>query len=158
MIGHLTNEEMELFLKLQYIGRIGCHMGDEMYVVPISYVYDGNYIYCHTQEGMKINMMRKNPRVCFEIDVLEKSATWRSVILWGVFEELVEKEERKRALKILLNRVYPFISSKKMRLGEFWPFAPDDLDNIQGIVFRIKPEEKTGRFEINEDERNYVMG
>jgi len=55
--------------------------------------------------------------------------------------------ERSNALKILLNRAYPFVVSKKMKLGAHWPFPPDDLNNIRGIVFRIRIEEMTGRFE-----------
>ncbi|MBS1915336.1 MAG: pyridoxamine 5'-phosphate oxidase family protein [Bacteroidetes bacterium] len=151
MFGTLNPQEIEEFLKKQFIGRIGCHADGKTYVVPISYAYDGKNIYCHTQEGMKIKMMRENPSVCFEVDTLETMATWKSVIGYGSFQEITDKEERAKALHILLSRVYPFISSKKMQLGEHWPFEPDDPNEIKGVVFKIHLSEKTGRCEINED-------
>jgi nitroimidazol reductase NimA-like FMN-containing flavoprotein (pyridoxamine 5'-phosphate oxidase superfamily) len=152
MFGTLTNEEIEDVLKKQFICRIGCHAKGKTYVVPISYAYDGEFIYCHTQHaGMKINMMRENPKICCEIDTLEAMATWKSVIVWGSFEEITNEEERSKALKVLLSRVYPFVISKKMQLGDQWPFAPENLNDIKGIVFKINIEEKSGRFELNED-------
>jgi nitroimidazol reductase NimA-like FMN-containing flavoprotein (pyridoxamine 5'-phosphate oxidase superfamily) len=151
MFGTLNKMEIDDLLKKQFIGRIGCHTTQEIYVVPISYAYDGEFIYCHTQEGKKIDIMRQNPAVCFEVDALETMATWKSAIVWGTFEELTNGETRARAVRILLGRVYPFISSKKMQLGEHWPFVPDDLDTIKGIVFRIRVTEKTGRFEVNDE-------
>ncbi len=151
MFGSLTNKEIEELLKRQFLGRIGCHTDDLTYVVPISYAYDGENIYCHTHEGMKTKMMRKNPNLCFEVDSLENMATWKSVIAWGKFEEVTEEAERAKALRVLLSRVYPFISSKKMHLGEQWPFVPDDLNSIKGIVFKIKLTEKTGRYEVNDE-------
>ena len=151
MFGTLTNEEIEDLLKRQFIGRIGCHADNKTYVVPISYAYDGKYIYCHTQEGMKTKMMRQNPNICFEVDTLENMATWKSVIAWGSFEDVINEDERGKALKVLLSRVYPFISTKKMQLGEHWPFAPDNLNEIKGVVFRIELKEKTGRFEMNDE-------
>jgi len=147
MFGELNDTEIKELLRRQYIGRIGCHANGKTYVVPISYAYDGEFIYCHTQEGLKTKMMRENPGVCFEVDTMENRAIWKSIIAWGRFEEIVETEQRNKALKILLDRVYPFIISKKMQLGPHWPFLPDDLNHIKGVVFRIRLEEMTGRFE-----------
>jgi hypothetical protein len=96
---------------------------------------------------MKLNMMRENPGVCFEVDAMESKIIWKSIILWGSFEEIIDPLERRNALKTLLDRVYPFIISKKMKLGAYWPFPPDELNNIKGVVFRIRIEEMTGRFE-----------
>ncbi|MBS1946557.1 MAG: pyridoxamine 5'-phosphate oxidase family protein [Bacteroidetes bacterium] len=151
MFGTLSHEEIEAMLRKQYVCRIGCYAEGRIYVVPLSYAYDGEYIYCHTQEGMKTRMMRENPGVCFEIDSLESGPTWKSVILWGRFEEVTGKKERSNALKILLHRVYPFIISKKMQLGRDWPFEPEDLNDIEGVVFRVNIEEMTGRYEVNDE-------
>jgi uncharacterized protein len=65
MMGKLDNNQIEDLLQHEIIGRIGCHADGVTYVVPISYAYDGKYIYGHTEEGMKINIMRKNPRDLF---------------------------------------------------------------------------------------------
>ena len=87
MIGNLTNPEIEDLLLSNVIARIGCHAYGVTYVVPTCYAYDGEFVYCHSEEGMKIDMMRQNPAVCFEVDSLDSMANWKSLIAWGKFEE-----------------------------------------------------------------------
>ena len=48
MFGTLDNEEIETLLHTQIIGRIACHLDDKIYVVPISFVYDGEFVYALT--------------------------------------------------------------------------------------------------------------
>ena len=69
MLGKLTLLQIEEVIKGQIVGRIGCHANGMTYVVPVSYAYDGDYIYVRTFEGLKLDMMRKNPKVCFEIEI-----------------------------------------------------------------------------------------
>jgi nitroimidazol reductase NimA-like FMN-containing flavoprotein (pyridoxamine 5'-phosphate oxidase superfamily) len=149
MFGNLEKKEIEELLNSQIIGRLGCHADGLTYVVPMSYAYDGEYIYGHTLEGMKVNIMRKNPQVCFEVDSMQDMANWKSVVGWGVFEELKSEQERNAALKHLVDRVLPIISSETTHLSPQWPFPAGDPKEIKGIVFRIKLVEKTGRFESN---------
>jgi len=105
MLAHLNNKQIEHVLQSLIIGRIGCHAENMTYVVPVTFAYDGKYIYGHTKEGLKIDMMRKNPMVCFEVDVMENMSNWRSVIAWGKFEELKTPEHRKIGMRILMDRV-----------------------------------------------------
>ena len=147
MIGKLNPDDVETLVKQQLVGRIGCHAKDVTYVVPISYAYDGAYIYGHTFEGMKVDMMRKNPKVCFQVDDTTDLANWQSAVLWGEFEELAEGPERMLALHKLTERRLPLISSETMHLTSQWPFRDEDVSKISGIVFRIRVTEKTGRFE-----------
>ena len=148
MFKGLDTEQIESVIAENIVGRLGCHADDKTYVVPVSYAYDGKCIYVRTFEGLKISMMRKNPNVCFQVDSFEDMADWKSVIAWGVFEELTDEEERNEGLKILINRTLPGISSETMKLSPAWPFPTDDYTKIEGIVFRIRLTEKTGRYEI----------
>jgi nitroimidazol reductase NimA-like FMN-containing flavoprotein (pyridoxamine 5'-phosphate oxidase superfamily) len=147
MIGNLTDIQIDQLLHREVVGRIGCYADDMIYVVPISYVYKDNNIYAHTNEGLKIDLMRKNPNVCFEVDDLKDMGNWFSVIAWGKFEEISNEAERYAALKLLLNRPLPVISSITTHLGRNWPFYYDDLDMIDGIVFKIELTTITGKFE-----------
>ncbi|MES1219646.1 MAG: pyridoxamine 5'-phosphate oxidase family protein [Bacteroidota bacterium] len=147
MIGKLNNEQIEELLKSQLIGRLACQEGSNIYIVPMSYAYDGKYIYLRSLEGKKIEMMRRNHNVCFQVDDLSNMAEWKSVIAWGEFEELTDEIERKKAIKNLIDRQLPIVSSETTHLGNVWPFIPEDLNAISGIVFRILLKEKTGRFE-----------
>lgn len=147
MFGILENNEIEALLYGQLIGRIGCCADDITYIVPISYAYDGACIYARTYEGMKMQMMRKRPQVCFQVDDMNNMANWKSVIAWGEFEELENATDRTYALEKLIDRSIPFISSETTYLSPDWPFSPKNINEIDGIVFRIKLTKKTGRFE-----------
>ena len=146
MIGILNLQQIEEVLKKQVVGRLGCNYGGTVYVVPISYAYDGEYIYVHTREGMKMDIMRKNPDVCFQTDVMQNMGNWQSVIAWGKFEELEDGIDRNHALQMLNDRILPLITSETVHLSPLWPFQPDQ-SSIEGIVFRIHVSKKTGRFE-----------
>jgi nitroimidazol reductase NimA-like FMN-containing flavoprotein (pyridoxamine 5'-phosphate oxidase superfamily) len=128
----LSPDEIESLVHQQYIGRLGCHAEDTIYVVPISYAYDGVYIYGHSYAGTKINMMRRNPKVCLQVDFIDSMFNWQSAIAWGDFEELTADADRLHVQTIILNRGLPF--------------APPDLSAPDIIVFRIKVTKKTGCF------------
>lgn len=147
MLGNLAPAQMEEVLRNQLVGRIGYSLGGETYIVPISYAYDGSYIYCHTTEGKKTSIMRQNPRVCFQVDEMKNMANWKSVLVQGEFEELTTKEEKTIAMQILLSRYLPMISSVTTHIGEHWPFHSNDISEFGGVVFRIVIKEKSGRFE-----------
>lgn len=142
MIVELSREQMERVLHREVIGRIGCHAEGKTYVVPITYVYDGDSVYGHSAEGLKLQMMRKNPRVCFEVDHLENLVNWQSVIAWGEFEEL-KGQEALAGMQKLVNRLMPLMSSETAQ--------PTHGQNAgasgQASIYRIRLEEMTGRFE-----------
>lgn len=147
MFGKLNGNEIDRFLHQQLIGRIGCQDNGIVYVVPISYVFDDDYLYAHTGEGMKIEIMRNNPDVCFETDDLENMANWKSVICWGKFEEIRDEKTRTKAIQKLATRVLPNRISRTVHLFPEFPFLPENVNTLEGVVFRIKLEKKTGRFE-----------
>ncbi len=150
MFGALSAEEVEEFLKQELVGRIGCHYDDTTYIVPISYIYEDNCITAHTTEGMKVDIMRANPSVCFEVEHIETLGNWKSVITWGTFKEIKDNEERKKAVKKLYKRVFPAVVSEKVKLNNRWPFEPGDDEYIPGVLFNIHLYKKTGRFELSD--------
>ena len=147
MFNTLSDKQMIEVISNNFIGRLGCHADGKTYVVPVSYAYDGDYIYMRSFEGMKLEMMRKNPNVCLQVDKIEDMADWQSVIVWGTFEELTDLKEREKGLNALLSRILPNIVSDMAKLSPEWPFPTDDLNKIDGIVYRIHIKEMTGRSE-----------
>jgi len=148
MFGKLNNQEIEDLLHAQVIARIALVDGEKPYVIPISYGYDGVYVYGFTKEGLKMDILRKNPNVCLEVENTENIANWQSVLAWGKFEELKSDPERAQALEVLSKRILPVLSSETMRLSPLWPFLDEkETKKLEGIAFRIRLEEKTGRFE-----------
>lgn len=147
MVGNLTDIQIDELLSRQLVGRIGCSIHNMIYVVPISYAYNGNSIYAHTYEGLKLEAMRFNPNVCFEVDDYTDMGNWQSVITWGRFEEITDAGDRSAAIQLLLQRRLPVPSSITTHLGKHWPFYTGEQDAIDGVVFRIVLDTKTGKFE-----------
>ncbi len=149
MIGTLSTREMEYVLEHQFIGRIGCHANGLTYVVPTSYAYENETLYCHSEEGLKISLMRYNPDVCFQVEEFTNISNWKSVICWGIFQEITDPTERNAALVKLLKRNLP-LSCKNEKVIAAWPFQSEELDDVGGVVFKITINRKTGRFENNQ--------
>lgn len=148
MIAKLNPEQIDNLLREEVIGRIACADGEFVYIVPVSYAYDGRAIYVHSLEGKKLDIMRKRPHVCFEADNIQDLSNWKSVIVQGTFKEL-SGDQRSKALEFLLNRPLPLSSSATTHLGNNWPFYYDELKEIGGVVFEIEVKEKTGRYETS---------
>lgn len=147
MTEELSKAEIENLLHEQAVGRIACVDNNTPYLVPISYVYDGVNIYCHTIQGRKTEIMRKNPKVCFEVDSFEKLDNWQSVICWGNYEELTKEEERRAAIEKLAQKNLPVLVSRTAKSFPEFPFYPQDLNELEGIVFKLVIEAKSGRCE-----------
>lgn len=147
MLGTLSKTQINTVLNSQIIGRIGCYTEEKVYVVPIAYVFDGKYIYAQSQVGMKINMMRKNPNICFEVDVTENMGNWRSVIVWGIYEELKSKTLQTKGMNILRDKLMPFVTSETLK-SIHHDRAPEVVEKgFKPIIYRIKITESTGRYE-----------
>jgi nitroimidazol reductase NimA-like FMN-containing flavoprotein (pyridoxamine 5'-phosphate oxidase superfamily) len=148
MLRELNDTQIEDLLKDQLIGRIGCHSAETMYVVPVNYVYDGANIYCHSAKGMKIDMMRENPQVCFEVDNIKNITNWQSVIAWGKFEEITDLDEKQQVLQKLVDRITPYIIDDSVtREHGFVDEESDVGTTVELIMYKIIISKKTGRFE-----------
>jgi len=147
MLGDLNPDQIETLLMSEAIGRIGCSANGFTYVVPITYVYDDGYIYAHSKEGMKIQMMRLNPMVCFEIDKMENAANWQSVVAWGRYEEL-KGSDQKMGLQKLITKFSSLTSSEtSMPSPEVEDAHQNSAGPFKAVIYRIKLLEKTGKFE-----------
>jgi hypothetical protein len=148
MLGELTTDEIENILKSNVIGRLGCCMQQKIYVVPVTYIYDGEFIIGNTVEGMKIEILRQNPECCFEVDILKDLANWQSVIAWGTFEEL-SGEEASKALEKFITKLEPLMPSETSQPHRMGPASSHRLSTYtrNPVVYRIRLKEKTGRYE-----------
>ena len=147
MLGELTEDQINNVLASHVIGRIACSDGKKPYIIPVTYTYDGKYIYGQTNEGKKLKILRKNANVCFEVDDMTDMRNWQSVVVYGLFEELNEAEA-KTARDILFNKVYPLQTSSTVHPYEHQTDALiDDSTRVKYVMYKIKITEKTGRYE-----------
>lgn len=146
MLGELNGVQIDEVLSENVVGHLGCSDLGETYVVPITYVFDGDSIICHSAPGKKIDMMRSNPRVCFQVNQMEDMGNWKSVIAWGLFEEL-KGDQATKAIKNFTDRLLPLMPSESSRPTH--GFNPEKFNpqEMKWIVFRIRLGKKTGRFE-----------
>jgi nitroimidazol reductase NimA-like FMN-containing flavoprotein (pyridoxamine 5'-phosphate oxidase superfamily) len=133
MIGTMNPDEIEAMLQRLRVGRIGCSLHDRPYVVPIDYTYSGGCVYGYGAPGRKIEIMRTQPNVCFQVDEIEGPSSWRTVIADGVYEELTDPAERRDALARLVRRS-----------GGLVQRVPNPGTQI--VVFRLRLTDRSGRF------------
>lgn len=147
MLGTLNTDQIHNILSSQVIGRIGCTDGKKAYIVPVTYTYDGEYIYGQTSPGKKLDILRKNPTVCFEIDMITDMRNWQSIIVYGTFKELT-KEEAEEASNILYTRIYTHASSSTIHPFGHEISNSDVIPKKEApIMYKILIDEITGRFE-----------
>jgi uncharacterized protein len=150
MLGELASEQIEHLLHREVVGRIGCHAEGRTYVVPVNYAYDGECLYGHAADGMKLRMMRANPEVCFQVDHRSSLSEWQSVIAWGAFEEL-QGDEATRAMDLLLDRLLPLLASEGAATtrDQARETLAAGAPVKQLAIYRIRLRERTGRFETH---------
>jgi len=120
--------EIESIIQRADICRLAfCDRG-KPYVVPLCFGYRRGAVYFHSaREGRKLDMIRNNRQVCFEMDIDQElirsidrcSMRYRSVIGSGL-ASLVEEQYEKAEARDLIMRHYrqePFIYSEETREG-----------------------------------------
>ena len=148
MLGELSEVQIESLLKQQVIGRIACQADGIPYIVPINYFYDGTHIFCHSSMGKKVEIMRKHPNVCFEVDDIKSVFKWQTVIAIGKFEEITDMAEKERAMQGLIHRIMPFADNPQDHPSHAIAENENDIaTKVELILFKINLIKKTGRFE-----------
>ncbi|HKV39513.1 MAG TPA: pyridoxamine 5'-phosphate oxidase family protein [Blastocatellia bacterium] len=149
MIEEMDDRQIDEVLLSQTVGRIGCHADSLTYVVPVTYVYDNNGIHGHLDQGLKVRLMRANPKVCFEVEQIEDISHWKTVIAWGTFLEL-SGDEAEKARILLSRRLSHLIKSNTADLSldraSYVDYRLHTLGS-HGTMYRIEITKKTGRLE-----------
>ena len=130
-IAEISQDECKDLLNRASLGRLGCSLDNQPYVVPICFVYEPECIYVFSTLGQKIKWMRLNPNVCLQTDEIADRSNWTSVVLNGTFVELRQPVEIEHARERLA------------KFADWWPTPlaerrehTSDL-SIEPIFFRI---------------------
>jgi nitroimidazol reductase NimA-like FMN-containing flavoprotein (pyridoxamine 5'-phosphate oxidase superfamily) len=153
MMGKLTATEIQEVLTKNTLGRIGCNNGVNTYIIPVNYVYDGKYIFCHSQPGMKIQIMRQNPKVCFEVDEIIHFSNWKSVVVLGEYQELIKERDRYNAMQFFISKMLRVKINETAKPDEIYANPASTsafMQTAKPIIYRIFIEETSGRFEKDE--------
>ena len=93
--------------------RLALTQNNTPYIVPVCFGYNSKVIYFHSaKEGEKIDIMRKNNKVCFEFDIDSEiieskypckwGMKYRSVIGLGKAIIIEDVKEKQKALSIIM--------------------------------------------------------
>jgi len=125
--------------------RIGLSDDGAPYVVPMNFGLGENCLYLHcATEGRKLDILRRNDRVCFEMDLLREIKQGPASCGWGARYEsvigfgravIVEAPAEKRAA---LDRIME-------HCGAEGPFIYPDETLARTAVIRIDIESVTGK-------------
>jgi len=72
----ISQQECSELLQRVSIGRLACSLNDQPYVVPVAFSYEPDCIYIFSTVGKKIEWMRKNPKVCLQVDEIGNRSNW----------------------------------------------------------------------------------
>ena len=105
-VEEMTHAEVDQFLMCARVGRLGVSLKDGPYIVPHGYVYSNGKIFFHTcNKGLKMDSIRRNPNVCFEVDeALSDASMFKSVIAFGTAEIIDGKKEMVPYLQKLIDK------------------------------------------------------
>ncbi len=147
-----SSEEIREILDGCKICRLGMTNGSMPYVVPLNFGYTLDngaltlYFHC-AKEGKKLDMLRGNPKVCFEMDcafallpgenACEYSARYRSIIGWGEVEILTEHAQKADGMRCFMRAFAP---------DRDFAFTPAQLEAV--CVLRLRAEQYTGKQHI----------
>jgi uncharacterized protein len=125
-----------------------CHLGlsdqGQPYVVPLCFGYDGKVLYFHcAKEGRKLDILRRNNKVCFAFDMVEgmieadQGCNWgiqyQSVIGCGTAHLVEDATEKQHAVTLIM-------AQYSRRTFSF----PPEIVNRTAVV-RIEIESLTGK-------------
>lgn len=107
--------ELDAILREARVCRIALSDGNGPYIVPICFGYEPGFLYVHSAlEGRKIEMIRNDPRCCFEVDHYdelirgERPCSWgvryRSAIGFGTATILTDPEEKRHGLSCIMRQ------------------------------------------------------
>ena len=141
-------KEIEDIIQRADICRLAMCSNDIPYVVPLNFGYANGSFYFHcAKEGLKLDIIRDNNLVCFEIEsdldlrTTDEPCTWsqkfKSVIGWGRASILEEREEKRHALLIMMNHY-----EKRA-----WEIPNEKVDTVS--VIEVKVERMTAKRDGN---------
>ena len=149
VIDEMAENECRDVLVRATIGRLGCSLDNQPYVVPVYLAYEPGRVYVFSTIGKKIEWMRANPKVCIQIDEITSPSQWVSVLANGRYQELLGpqyKAEHTHARKLLGKRHEWWLNAlaeRRSTSDDLWVeplFFRVDIDSITGLCARSEGE------------------
>jgi len=136
---------LEEILENALICRLAMMDGARPYLLPFNYGYREGCIYIHSgPEGKKIDLLRKNPEVCFEVEermeitkggkACDWSTRYRSVVGYGTVEILSDLQSKQEGLEVIM---------AQHGAPDLIEFSRKNLDRM--VILKLVPSSMTGK-------------
>jgi len=130
-------DDIQEIIKLGDVCRVAMFAGEYPYIIPLNYGYEWSEqlkLYFHSAtEGRKVDLLKLNNNVGFEIDInhelvtADEACNWgmkyKSVVGFGKMIEIASNKEKVHALDLLMEHygfkgkpLYPAIMLMKIRI------------------------------------------
>lgn len=137
-------KEIESIIEKATVCRIAFSENDVPYIVPLNFGYKDDCLYFHSAaDGKKIDIIKQNNQVCFEVDIdqeVVKSETpcnwemkYRSVIGFGKAFFVDRLSEKRRALNIIVEHYS----------GDPYEYSEDAINNV--AIVKVEIESMTAK-------------
>ncbi len=135
---------IEDILSRATVCRLGLCENNQPYVVPLSFGYKDNTLYFHCAgQGKKLDILRKNNNVCFEIDIdceiikADQACDWgmkyKSVIGFGKAVFVEDAESKREALNIIVQNYSEGV----------FDYSEEDVKKT--VIIKVEIESMTGK-------------
>ncbi|MBT3388121.1 MAG: pyridoxamine 5'-phosphate oxidase family protein [Desulfobacula sp.] len=141
----ITNrEDIENILRQSKVCRLAMVDEDKPYMVPLNFGYSNGCLFFHcAKQGRKIDLIKKNPNICFEVDELIRlkkaslACDWgidfKSVIGSGTAQILEDSKEKIQALNAIMSQYS----------GRTFEYPDEMLEKT--LVIKVVIDEMTGK-------------
>jgi len=142
--------EIEEILSKAFVCRLGLCDNGRPYVVPLCFGYEDNALYIHcAKEGKKLDIIRENNNVCFEVDIdcqvikAEQACRfelrYKSVIGFGRALLIEDAELKRRGLDVIMRQFSE----------ETFEYPQQDLEKT--MVVKVEIQSMTGKISAGEN-------
>ena len=145
--GILEDREIKQLLQSVPVGHLALCSDNLPYLIPLNYLYSEGKIYFHSRvSGRKVDYIAANQKACFQVGIYDGiimsdspcnlGYTYKSVIIEGKIQEVIEPKEKEKALvKLTYKYAGSGFSHGKM--------APASIEGVK--VFCLAPESISGK-------------
>jgi nitroimidazol reductase NimA-like FMN-containing flavoprotein (pyridoxamine 5'-phosphate oxidase superfamily) len=82
-ISEMTADACHALLKRHHVGRMAYCSHERVDIVPIHYVFSDGWLFARTSHGHKMDVLAHAPWAAFEVDEIDDTFDWRSVVVHG---------------------------------------------------------------------------
>ena len=138
-------ETIQKIFKEAEVCRIALTDDDKPYIVPMNFGYQDNTLYLHSaSEGYKIDILKKNNNLCFQMDIKTEMIRSETPCNWGMkYFSLVGHGKAHLIKDILEKREALDIIMAKYSPDESFSYSDKAIKEV--LVIKVNIEDVTGK-------------